>query len=263
MKKTNISIIVIFGKEEDILDQALESAQWADQLVLVAANSNQETKEIAKRYSQEIFETKDEYGKHFARWRNIGLKKAAGEWVFYLDADEVITPGLKRKMISIARREFNRKKDPSYYAIPRFNHYLGKRVKHGGAYPDYVKRFFKRGRLKRWEGRLHEYPVISGTLSKLKVHLLHFTHRDLTSMMEKTIRWTQLEAKALYQADHPPVVWWRMIRMMATKFFERVVKQGAWRDGTVGWINAIFEVFNTFIIYARLWEMQQKTNSKL
>ncbi|MBU2592833.1 MAG: glycosyltransferase family 2 protein [Patescibacteria group bacterium] len=257
MKHTDISIIVIFGKEEDVLERALNSAIWADELILVAANSNDLSKKLAEKYSKDMLEVKDEYGKHFARWRNLGLKKATGDWVFYLDADEVITPELKRSLLKIAAKKGPKEKY-ACYAVPRINHYLGQRVKYGGSYPDYVKRLFKRKRLIRWEGRLHEQPLVRGEMGKLKHHLLHYTHRDLSSMMEKTIRWTQLEAKALYESDHPPVVWWRILRMMTTKFFERVVKQQAWRDGTVGWINAIFEVFNTFIIYARLWEMQQK-----
>lgn len=257
MKQTNISIIVIFGEEEDVLEKALNSAVWADELILVAANTNEPSKKIAEKYSKNIIEIKDEYGKHFARWRNSGLKKAASDWVFYLDADEVITPELKQSLLKIAAGKGVGEKY-SYYAIPRINYYLGQRVYHGGSYPDFVKRFFRRKKLLRWEGRLHERPVVVGMMGKLKDHLFHHTHRDLSSMMEKTIRWTQLEAKALYENDHPPVVWWRILRMMATKFFERVIKQRAWKDGTVGWINAIFEVFNTFIIYARLWEIQQK-----
>jgi len=45
--------------------------------------------------------------------------------------------------------------------------------------------------------------------------------------------------------------------MIFTKFWERLVKQQMWRDGTVGWISAIFESYDTFIIYAKLWEKQK------
>jgi hypothetical protein len=82
-------------------------------------------------------------------------------------------------------------------------------------------------------------------------------------MVNKTLAWTDTEAKALFKADHPPVVWWRFIRMMFTKAWERLIKQQMWRDGQVGWVSVIFEVFNTFLIYARLWELQQKQNQKI
>lgn len=255
MKKGTVSIIIIAGNAEKDIKQALESANWADEIVCVLANSTDNSKKIAQRYTDKIVETRDEYGKHYARWRNLGLKNATGSWIFYLDTDEVITDELKDELINIAKAG---KGEYRYYVVPRKNHFLGKRVKHGGSYPDYVKRFFKRKELKRWRGRIHEEPIIEGEMGKLKGHLLHFTHQDLTSMLEKTIQWTQMEAKALYENDHPPIVCWRIVRMMLTKFWERIIKQQAWRDGTVGWINSIFEVFNTFIIYARLWEIQQR-----
>ena len=76
-------------------------------------------------------------------------------------------------------------------------------------------------------------------------------------MLQKTIIWTQTEAEALYQSHHPPVYWWRFLRMILTTIWLRLVKQQMYRDGVVGWISAIFESYNTFIIYARLWQMQQ------
>ena len=76
-------------------------------------------------------------------------------------------------------------------------------------------------------------------------------------MLDKTLIWTDMEAKALYEHHHPPVVWWRFIRMMATTFIKRYFIQSMWKDGLVGLISAIFESFDTFIIYARLWELQQ------
>jgi hypothetical protein len=72
-----------------------------------------------------------------------------------------------------------------------------------------------------------------------------------------------MEAKELYQTTHPPVVWWRFIRMMLTKFIYRLFYQQMFRDGIVGWISVIFESFDTFMIYARLWELQQKPSKSL
>jgi len=254
MTKTNISIIIIAGNEENIIEKALKSSIWADSIILVASNSTDNTVKTAKKYTKDIIIHRDEYGKHFDVWRNLGLKAAKTDWIFYLDADEVISPALKKELIKTAGS------DPSfsYFALPRQNHYLGQKVRHGGTYPDYVKRFFKRSNLKKWQGSVHEEPLVNGTMGKLKSDLLHYTHRDLSSMLKKTISWTQIEAQYLYQAKHPPVVWWRIFRMMATKAWERFIKQSAWKDGTAGIINSIFEVFNTFIIYARLWELQQK-----
>jgi len=151
----------------------------------------------------------------------------------------------------------------SHFAIPRANHFLGQRVKYGGTYPDYVIRLYKKPNIKKWVGSLHEKAVVSGNLGYLKNDLLHFTHTDITSMLQKSIIWTQTEAQALYDNNHPPIYWWRFPRMMLNKLWQRLIKQQMYKDGIVGWISAIFETFNTFIIYARLWEIQNETSRHL
>ncbi|MBU1129876.1 glycosyltransferase family 2 protein [Patescibacteria group bacterium] len=253
----SLSIIIICGNFENTIGDCIKSIKWADETIIVFANSTDNSQKIAKKLAPKAKTTTvtDQYGQHYAKWRNIGLKLATNDWVFYIDTDEQVTSKLKTEIL----KTINNPKH-NHYAIPRANHYLGKRVKHGGSYPDYVKRLFKRKTLKKWQGAIHEEPVIKGQIGHLKSNLLHFTHTDLNSMLEKTIRWTELEAKALYKTKHPPIVWWRFFRMMFTTFYTRLIKQQMWKDGTIGWTSAIFETFNTFIIYARLYELQQKKN---
>ena len=250
-----ISIIILAGNEQSMITGCLETCLWANQIILVAANSTDHTVVLAKKTAPNIkvVSTFDEYNKNFSKWRNLGLKAANSDWVLYIDADERVTPSLQKEIQSV----INSNTSCSYFCIPRANHFLGKRVKYGGSYPDFVKRLYLRHQFKGYTGILHEEPIINGSMGYLKNDLTHYTHRDLTSMLSKTIVWTDTEARALFESKHPPVVWWRFPRMMLTKFWERFIIQSMWRDGMVGWISVIFEVFNTFIIYARLWELQQ------
>ena len=78
-------------------------------------------------------------------------------------------------------------------------------------------------------------------------------------MVEKSKEWSKIEAQLLFKAHHPPVVWWRILRVMVSEFNLRFIKQQAWRDGVIGWIEGLFQVFNKFLIYGQLWELQ---NSK-
>ncbi len=257
MKKNNtLSIIVLVGNEEKLIEACLKSCKFADENILVMANSTKKVKEIALKTIPKIkiVETFDEYNKNFSKWRNLGYKIASGDWILYVDADEVVTTDLQKEILQIINSETNN----SYFVIPRANHFLGKRVRHGNSYPDYVKRLYLRKNFSGYTGVLHEEPIIKGEMGYLKNDLLHFTHRDLSSMLLKTNSWTDMEALALFEAQHPPVYWWRFPRMMFTKFWERAIKESMWKDGIVGWISIIFEMFDTFIIYAKLWELQQK-----
>jgi len=257
----NISIIILAGNEESMITDCLKSCKWVEEIILVAANSTDNTVSLAQKTFPKILVTKtfDEYNKNFSKWRNLGYKSATKKWVLYIDADERITPKLKTEIINTIKSKIN----ISYYAIPRANFFLGQRVKYGQTYPDYVKRLFLKEKFNGYKGVLHEQPIISGEMGYLKHDILHYTHRDLASMVNKTLVWTDIEAQALFKSGHPPVVWWRFIRMILTKLYERIVKQKMWKDGQVGWISAIFESYNTFLIYARLWELQQKQNQKI
>ena len=256
-----LSVIVITKDEEKLIKDCLESVrELADEIIVLDTGSTDRTIEIAKEKKAKIFSYKGEE-MNFSAWRNEALKKAIGDWVFYLDADERVTKDLKEEIEkTIEEEKFNA------YAIPRQNYYLGKAVRFGGSYPDYVKRLFKRENHKGWKGELHEEPIFlsasggEGELGHLENPMIHLTHRNLSSMVEKTNKWSEIEAKLLYDAGHPEMVWWRFLRIMLTEFWYRGIKLQGFRDKDVGFIEVIFQVFSRFMTYAKLWEIQQLEN---
>jgi glycosyltransferase involved in cell wall biosynthesis len=254
MKKLNLSVVIITRNEGKMIKNCLSSAEnFAEEIILVDNGSTDNTVTVARKYGAKIIHYTD-HKKDFSYLRNTGLKAAKNDWIFYLDADERITPGLKKEILSVT----DSPEWASAFAVPRRNFWLGKRVRYGGAWPDYVIRLFRKDKLKRWEGRLHEQPVFEGKLVHLAEPMIHITHRDLSSMLEKTKEWSKVEAELLFEAHHPPVTWWRFSRIMATEFWKRAIKLQGWRDGAVGWIEIIFQMFSRFVTYARLWEMQQR-----
>lgn len=252
----NLSIIILAGNEEKIISDCLKSCNFAPEIILVAANSTDNTVSISKKLISNIkvIKTQDEYNKHFSKWRNLGYKATTKKWILYIDADEIITSELQKEITYYILHTTHY----THAAIPRANYFLGKRVRHGGTYPDYVKRLFLKSSFGGYKGILHEQPIIKGEMSYLKNDLLHYTHRSLSSMLQKTVAWTDMEAQELYKSGHPKVVWWRIMRMFITKLYTRLIKEQMYKDGTVGWISSIFEAFDTFIIYARLWEIQNE-----
>ncbi|MCJ7804961.1 glycosyltransferase family 2 protein [Patescibacteria group bacterium] len=251
-KQKKLSVIIITRNEQEMIKDCLESIYgWADEIIIIDDASTDETVNIVKKYKTKITLLSEKTD--FFELRNQGLKKASGDWVFYLDADERITPELKVEMKNVIR-------DMEYvaYAIPRRNFLLGKELHWGGWWPDYVKRLYQRGKLQGWKGDLHEEPVFKGELGYLKQPMIHITHRDLSSMVEKTKNWSRIEAQLLFDANHPPVTWWRILKVMTSEFWQRFIKYQAWRDGVVGWIEGLFQVFNKFLIYGQLWELQNQ-----
>lgn len=251
MEKPKISVIIIGKNAQDLIKDCILSVKWADEIIYLDGRSTDKTLKIVKRFKVKVIFQK---GKNldFAAWHNQGIKESKGEWIFYLDTDERVTPELKKEILEKIRNS----EEFSAYAIPRQNILLGQPVRFGGWWPDYQIRLFRRGKLKKWEGKLHEHPVFEGKLGYLKNPMLHITHRDLSSMVEKTNQWSEVEADLLYKSGHPPMTWWRFLRIMLTEFWERGVKKQGWRDGVVGWIEIIYQMFSRFITYAKLWEKQ-------
>jgi hypothetical protein len=99
---------------------------------------------------------------------------------------------------------------------------------------------------------------VKGKVGVLEGYLFHYTHQDLTSMVEKTIAWSEIEAELRYNANHPKMSWWRFFRVMLTAFFDSYVRQKGYKAGTAGLVESIYQSYSMFITYARLWEMQQE-----
>lgn len=244
-----LSAVVIAKNAENLIADCLDSLSFCDEIVLIDNASEDRTKEIAEKMVAKVFEYASD---DFSQLRNFGLKKALGDWIFYVDSDERVT----KELVSSIKSQVLSGKNNNYSAfrIQRKNFYFGN---HEWPYIEHLERVFKKNKLEEWYGQLHESPKVVGEIGDLEGYLQHYTHRDLASMVNKTIRWSKVEAELRFKAGHPKMSWWRFPRVMLTAFFDSYVRQGGWKAGTVGLIESMYQSFSMFITYARLWEMQR------
>lgn len=222
---------MVGGKfDATLLKECLDSVSWCNEIVKVETDKKEGS---------------------FAEWRNEGAKEAKGEWILYIDTDEKVTPELKKVILEvISADEF------SGYAIPRRNILLGHEMKHGGWWPDYVLRLIKKDKLKGWKGDLHEQPEVDGPICHLKEPLIHVSHRSVTEMLEKTNKWSEIEAKLLFDSHHPKMNVFRFFSAGMREFWYRGVIKMGFLDGTEGIIEVFFQTYSRLITYSKLWEMQ-------
>ena len=267
-----LSVIVLTKNEEEMIEGCLKSAQSLGEILLIDDCSTDRTLEIARKYTDKIFVHKK---KDFSDQRNFGLKKATGDWVFYLDADERVTPQLQEEISSIIHHPEPEQSSvqgspkpssalvyghpspiihqPVAFLLKRRNFFLGKEM-----FPDKVHRLFRKTNLKGWRGPLHESPVFVGDEGELINSLIHFSHRDISLMLEGTLEWSKIEADLRFKAGHPLVCRWRLIRVMLSEFFRRFFKEKGFRFGVEGFIESVYQSFSLFITYVRLWEKQRE-----
>lgn len=245
-----ISAIIITKNEEKMIEDCLKSISWCDEIVLVDTGNTDRTNEIAKKYKAKI--VKYNSGS-FADWRNKGAKEASGDWFFYIDADERADDKVQSELL-------NKLPDSkvSGYAIPRRNFIFGKEFKHSGQYPDYQKRVLRKKTFIKWEGNVHEVPVFEDLdkLEHLENPLIHLKNMTLTQMVEKTNKWSEIEAKLMFDAHHPKMNVVRFFTAIAREFWLRMIVQLAFLDGMKGIIYAMYQCFSKFTSYAKLYEMQ-------
>jgi len=234
-KRKIISAIILRGGDEDkeLVGKCLKSVGWVDEIIEVET---------------------DKLEGSFAEWRNAGAKRTHGEWLLYLDTDEEVSADLKKEIVL---RIKNYETSSSAYAIPRANIFLGHKMKWGGWYPDYVIRLIKKDKLEGWYGDLHEQPRINGELGYLINPLIHTTHRSLLEMVSKTNKWSDIEAKLLYDSQHPPMNLIRFTTAGFREFWFRGIKKLGFLDGTIGIIEIIYQTFSKLITYMKLWELQK------
>lgn len=246
-----LSILIITKDEEKMLPGCLKTVVFANEVIVVDTGSTDKTIKIAKRSGAKVY--KYTKGKNFSDYRNYALKKATNKWILYIDADERVTPELKKEILSTIEHPIE---NTFTYAIPRKNIILGKELAHGGWYPDYVKRLYLKSKLKRWTGDLHEEPEYVGDIGHLKNSLIHDKHETIPEMVDKTNKWSEIEARLMFDANHPPMNIPRFLSAMYREFQHRMINQMAFRDGSIGVIMAMYQVYSRFISYAKLWELQ-------
>ena len=246
--KTSVSAIIITKNEAPRIAACLEGVSWADEKIVIDSGSADETVELARKYGAKVTTC---LSRDFSELRNTGAHNAKGAWLLYVDADESVTTDLRNEIQRVAKTG-----DFDAYFIPRKNYYLG----HVWPSRDGMVRLIRRSALVNWTGILHEHAVIRGSTGKLQNYFIHDTHRTLEEMVDKTNEWSGSEALLRFKSLHPPISWWRMLRVMMSAFWDSYVKQGGWRAGTPGLIESMYQAFSMFVTYAKLWELQQNNH---
>lgn len=244
-----ISAIIIAKDEEEMIADCLDSLSFCDEIVVINNSSRDRTAEIAGKLGAKVFDCDLN---DFSKLRDFGLKKISGDLVLYVDADERVDEELKNEIQKVLKGS----KRMSAYKVTRKNFYLGN---HEWPKTERMERLFDGKKLKGWKGELHETPIFEGEIGDLSGFLLHYTHRNLSQMLKKTIEWSGIEAKLRYDAGHPKMSWWRFPRVMFSTFFDYYVRQKGYKVGVAGLIESMYQSFSTFITYARLWELQRKS----
>jgi glycosyltransferase involved in cell wall biosynthesis len=247
-----LSVTVITRDEEAQIGVCLDSVGWADEIVIVDTGSADRTLEICRKYTPYV-ETQRWEG--YAAAKNAAIERATGDWILSLDADERVTAELHEEIAVLRQQPLASLADG--YAIPRRNYLWGHWLRHGGLYPDYQIRLFKRGRGQFTARRVHESVQIDGRVQRLQQPLEHYSYQRLGDVIRRLDRYADLAALDLREQGQPFHVTALVMRPLGRFLRNYVLKQG-FRDGIPGLIMAVSYAYSVFCREAKLWELTRQ-----
>ena len=250
-----LSVAIITLNAASQLEACLQSARFADEIVVVDSGSTDGTQALAERHGARVIQ-QDWLG--FGPQKQFAVEAACHDWVLCLDADERVTPALQMAIesaLEIGQNSASTAAAPHAYRFPRCNRFLGRYLKHGEGYPDWSLRLFNR-RHARWsDDAVHEKVVSDGTIGTLAGDLLHDSAESLSSYLTKQNRYTSLAADMALAAGKRSSVG-RVALSPLVRFVKFYFVRQGFRDGLPGFVHIAIGCFNSMIKYAKMLERQ-------
>ena len=247
--RPGLTVTTITRNEAERLPACLERVTWAEEIVVVDADSTDGTAEVARKFTAKVF-VRPWPG--FAAQKNFALAQATQPWVLSLDADEQVTPELRAAIK--ATLEADGPLD-GYY-VPRQNVFLGQWIRHGTWYPDYQLRLFRRGRGVFRTVAVHEGVELTGRHGYLRSPLLHASYRSVEEFVQRSNTYSTLAAEDLVRGGRP-ISWATVLLRPLGRFLSMYLLHRGFLDGRAGFILAVLYSHYVFLRCLKAWELQR------
>jgi glycosyltransferase involved in cell wall biosynthesis len=276
----SVSIFIQTLNEEDNLPGLLDSVSWCDDIVVLDSLSTDSTKKVSEEAGARWFERAyDGRGNH-QNWamEHIDFKH---QWVFYLDADERMTPELRSEIELIVSQWDSGKRskennDPVAYYCGRKNIFRGRWLKHAMP-PGNIMRFFQPPHI-RFARDANPVPDVDGQIGYLKEHFIHYNFsKGIREWIERHNRYSSYEAIETVKAlkDNPVKISnlfsgdkntrrlelknisFRMPMRPMLKFFYMYVLGRGFLDGRAGWTYCKLQTMYEYMIVLKVRQLQR------
>ncbi|MDW8326531.1 MAG: glycosyltransferase family 2 protein [Anaerolineales bacterium] len=220
-----LTAIVLTLNEEKHLPDCLASLSWADEVIVFDSFSSDRTVGIARAAGARVVQRRfDDY----AGQRNAALQATDAEWVFFVDADERVTPELAAEVRSVLNRA------EAGWWVPRHNYIFGVLTRHAGWYPDYQLRLLRRNRARYDPNRpVHELVLLDGRAGYLQQPLIHLNYDTVAEFIAKQTAYARYDAERL-RLEGVRARPHHLLTMPMRQFWWRFVTLAGWRDGWHG-----------------------------
>lgn len=252
----SVSTQIAVGDSLATLAKMLRSVNFADELVIFnMERGDRETLALFESHHARVINVKTPKIVELIRDRQI--KEVKGDWILVMDYDEIIPPDLQNEILAIIA---NQASCPAY-AIPRDNFSLGYPMRHGGWERDYVVRLIRKADFISWPKSIHSTPLVKGSTIKTIHAMEHHKDASLTQMVEKTNRYSDIEAQLFFDGGLTSVTILTLLRKSIMEFIRRYFLKRGYLDGRIGLFQSLYQGYSVFTSYAKLYELQRHSIS--
>jgi len=248
-----LSVIIITKNEAADIRACLESVAWADEIIVVDSASTDDTAAICKELGAQVHVVHDWPG--FGPQKNRALAYATRDWVLSLDADERVTPELRREIEAVMHEE----RAYAAYDIPRSSSYCGRFMRHSGWYPDHVTRLFRRGSSRFSDDLVHERLLVEGATGKLRGEgeLLHYAFDGMEEVLRKVNQYSTAGAQRMHAQGRKGSLAGAVLRGIWS-FVRTYFLRLGFLDGREGFMLAVSNAEGTYYRYVKLLLLDRK-----
>jgi len=241
--KLPISVVILTFNEQANISQCLDSVKnWAGEIFVVDSGSTDNTVHLARCYTDKIYT--HEFVNYAAQrnWTQQNLPFTC-EWVFHLDAGEHVMPEL---VVSMRQAFVAGVDDTDGFLINRRAIFMGRWIKHGGIYPTYHQRLYRRQKGYCEEREYDQHFKVEGRVVKLQGDIIDEIATDLNSWTISHARWATAEAKEQLRQSHAQVP---NSKQVAARLFGSAIERRRWlRQKLYGRVPLFVRPFGYFFV---------------
>ncbi len=256
--RSRISACIISFNEEGNIAACIDSVSFCDEVLVVDSFSKDRTAEIAREKGARVIQ--EAWRGHIGQ-KNLAVEAAASEWILSIDCDERVTPRLRSAILDILERGGGA---AGGYFISRKLFYLGRWLEHGGWFPEWRLRLFRKA-AGRWAGiDPHDHVEVAGRTARIPpggpgeeaAVILHRSFASLSHQLKVLDRYSEIQAGELFASRRRPGLGGSLLRPL-WRFLWCYILRAGFLDGAPGFHMAVNHAYAAYMKYARLWELCQ------
>ena len=254
-----ITAAIITLNEAGNISEAIDSVEWADEILVVDSESTDATRELAERRGARVIVNP---WPGFSKQKQFAADSASNDWIFSLDADERVSAELRSSIDELRAKDATRPADG--FRVARRAYYMGRWIRGGGWYPDFQLRLFNR-RSGHWGDRIiHESVVMKegARVETLRGDLLHYSMSDPSHhrrMIDE--RYAPLGAAQMHR-DGKRTSPLQIAVAGPLAFLRSFVLKGGFRDGQAGYTIACLAAHHATLKHSLLNDLQNRNETQ-